>query len=258
MDFDLGKNGFPRNLGEEKSTNQNLFASLFSQIDKESSTYEFSTSGFSLDWEARLSVVEKYLHTVNRMTKREKNISMEEIRKHWNRRLVMPLELATDLFPSEYAALVENIPTDSPLQVQAKSVRHYPQKSLAAHVLGYVGSGYQAKDSNLSGSDLATFEVKGRTGKAGVEKKFDETLRGEDGSDIWRVNPMGYRFERMEKKASQKGKSVQLSLDQDLQNIAEKSLYKMVQKVASNRVLPDEDWQKTIERRTKKLSLIHI
>ena len=252
LDFDLGKNGFPRNLGEEKSTNQNLFASLFSQIDKESSTYEFSTSGFSLDWEARLSVVEKYLHTVNRMTKREKNISMEEIRKHWNRRLVMPLELATDLFPSEYAALVENIPTDSPLQVQAKSVRHYPQKSLAAHVLGYVGSGYQAKDSNLSGSDLATFEVKGRTGKAGVEKKFDETLRGEDGSDIWRVNPMGYRFERMEKKASQKGKSVQLSLDQDLQNIAEKSLYKMVQKVASNRVLPDEDWQKTIERRTKK------
>ena len=104
----------------------------------------------------------------------------------------------------------------------------------------------------MSGSDLSTFEVKGRTGKAGIEKEFDEILRGIDGGDIWRVNPLGYRFERMEKKASQKGQTIQLSIDLELQEIAEKSLSEMVQKVGSKRILPDKDWRRTIERRTKK------
>ena len=48
--------------------------------------------------------------------------------------------------------------------------------------------------------------------------------------DIWRVNPLGYRFERMEKSFS-KGQTIQLSIDLELQEIAEKSLSEMVQKL---------------------------
>ena len=186
------------------------------------------------------------------MTNRSKVISMTEVKKHWNRRLIMPLGLAEDLLPQEYAILVENLSPSSPIKVQANSIRHYPQKSLASHVLGYVGSGYESNSSGLTGSELATFEIKGRTGKAGIEKAFDEELRGKDGSDIWRVNPLGYRYERVKQSSSRKGNSINLSLDRDLQEVAELSLSKMISKVASNRVLPDTDWRKTIERRTKK------
>ena len=146
-----------------------------------------------------MAVVEKYLEIINKATGRERNIDISEVKNHWNRELVMPMELASGLVPREYAILVETLPTDSPIQVQARPVRHYPQKSLAAHILGYVGSGYEPDPKNLSGADLATFEIKGRKGKAGIEKAFDEILRGTDGGDIWRVNPMGYRFERIEK-----------------------------------------------------------
>ena len=101
------------------------------------------------------------------------------------------MDLSGNLTNEEYAILIEKLSPDSPIQIQARPVRHYPHGFLASHVLGYVGSGYEADSANLSGSDLATFELQGRTGKAGIEKTLDHTLRGEDGVDIWIVNPMG-------------------------------------------------------------------
>ena len=110
----------------------------------------------------------------------------------------------------------------------------------------------KADTEDLEGSDLTLFNFRGRTGKAGLEKTFDHILRGEDGYDIWIVNPMGSRFERIDRKAAQKGKSVQLSLDRDLQKIAEDSIERMVRTVAKRRILPDSNWEKTIKRRTEK------
>lgn len=248
----VGQNGYFEALSGQSDQSGSIFSRIFPNLGAAGQSYPFSTSGFSLDWESRYSVVEKYLGMVEEITGRDTTLSMEAVQKHWKRRLIMPMELVGDLSPQEYASLVENLPADSPIQVQAKSVRHYPMKSLASHVLGYVGSGYEANASNLSGSDLATFEIEGRTGKAGIEKNFDRQLRGVDGGDIWRVNPMGYRFERIEKKPSEKGEMIRLSLDQDLQRIAETSLIRMVTKVADNRILPDPDWLRTIERRTRK------
>ena len=87
----------------------------------------------------------------------------------------MPMELASGLVPREYAILVETLPTDSPIpESSSETSSSLPQKSLAAHILGYVGSGYEPDPKNLSGADLATFEIKGRKGKAGIEKAFDE------------------------------------------------------------------------------------
>ena len=216
---------------------------------------EFSTNGFSLSWEARYAAVENYLGLVNQITGRNNTLTLGDLQKHWRRKLVLPLEISGDLTNEEYALLVEKLPPDSPVQVQAKAVRHYPQNDLASHVLGYVGSGYEANPENLSGSDLATFELQGRTGKAGIEKTFDDQLRGKDGGDIWVVNPMGSRFERIAREPSEKGNSVHLTLDIDLQKIAEDSISRMVNKVAQQRILPDKDWARTLERRTSRALL---
>ena len=43
-----------------------------------------------------------------------------------------------------------------------------------------------------------------------------------------------------------------MSLDRDLQRVAEQSLDRMIDAVASRRTLPDANWRKTIERRTRK------
>ena len=78
--------------------------------------------------------------------------------------------------------------------MQAEAIRHYPEKSLASHVLGYVGSGYEADPKALSGGGPCDFEIKGRTGKTGIEKEFNSLLKGQDGGDIWRSEPNGLPF----------------------------------------------------------------
>ena len=175
--------------------------------------------------------------------------------RHWREKLLLPITLANDLKPKEYASLVEGISANSPIEVQAEAIRHYPFNDLASHVLGYVGSGYEANPKGLSGDDLATYEIKGRKGKAGLEKVFDNQLRGVDGGEIWRVNPDGSRYDRIERKVSEKGKNLHISIDADLQKIAEDSIDKMVLSVANSRILPDSDWRKTILRRTNQALL---
>ena len=236
------------------NTNQknNLIKLLAFSNSESNSIPEFYTNSFTLSWEARFSVLNKYLKNVNYISGRNEVLSFNKLKNHWNRRLVLPMELITELSPPEYASLIEGLSPTSPVQIQTESVRHYPENSLASHVLGYVGSGYEANPEGLSGGDLSTFEIKGKKGKDGIEKYFDDHLRGKDGGDIWRINPMGLRFDQVEKKASIKGQSLQISIDIDIQKIAESSIDKMSNRVNSHRTFPDSNWEQTIKKRTRK------
>ena len=206
----------------------------------------------SIEWEARYAVMLKYQDLANRLTGREKTVSFEKLKSHWRRNPIFPLEISGNLSPEEYAKLIDGLDPDSPLQVSSQAVRHYPMGDLASHVLGHVGSGYKADADGLAGKDLGTFEIKGKKGKEGIEVYFDSLLRGKDGVDIWRINPGGLRFDQVQRIAAKKGSTVQLSIDSDLQSTAEKALQKMSNRVRNHRILPDADWIKTIEKRTRK------
>ena len=250
LSFDLDDKGKILSKAEPLQEYNSWYDAWFSP--EKISFLNFSTRGFSYTWEARHSVVSSYMEKINLLTGRNSTLTMADLKKHWQRKLVLPLELCGNLTNQEYALLIERLPPNSPIQVQAQAVRHYPERFLASHVLGYVGSGYESNPDTLSGSDLATFELQGRTGKAGVEKTFDPHLRGKDGGDIWIVNPMGSRFERVERQPSEKGEALTLSLDLDLQKIAESSIDRMVKQVSSQRRLPNQDWERTLERRTNR------
>ena len=209
------------------------------------------SNGISLDWEARYAVVKRHLNIINQLCGRKKEMSSEQLQRHWERRLVLPMELAGDLKPEEYAVLLESIPVDSPIKVVTEAVRYYPYNSSAAHVLGYLGSGYKSDVNAIPEADLATFELKGRRGKAGIEKYFDTKLRGQDGGDIWKVDPMGSKFQRVKEKQPQKGESLRLSLDVDLQVASEQALQEVIGRVTPHRTLPDQDWRKAILRLTR-------
>ncbi len=248
-EFALNKDGSPQNILAENSATP-WYLNLFQKKTEEG--YSFSVNGYSHSWEARLCVVSRHLDQINKLIGRNERISLNTIKSHWRKQLVLPLEISNDLTHQEYAILIENLAPDSPVQVHATPIRHYPEGSLASHILGYVGSGYQSDSEFLEGADLATFQLQGRTGKAGLEKGFNDRLKGQDGYDIWIVNPMGSRFERIQSQPSQKGDSLHLTLDRDLQLVAEQSIERMVSTVAQRRILPDSNWEKTIERRTQK------
>ena len=261
-DLYLHKDGRYR-LNEEKTERNGFSISDFlAQEDTEpkfgSSTIKLMDNAgrskvhTSIEWEARYAVMLKYQDLANRLTGREKTVSFEKLKSHWRRNPIFPLEISGNLSPEEYAKLIDGLDPDSPLQVSSQAVRHYPMGDLASHVLGHVGSGYKADADGLAGKDLGTFEIKGKKGKEGIEVYFDSLLRGKDGVDIWRINPGGLRFDQVERIAAKKGSTVQLSIDSDLQSTAEKALQKMSNRVRNHRILPDADWIKTIEKRTRK------
>jgi cell division protein FtsI/penicillin-binding protein 2 len=205
--------------------------------------------GGDLRWESRLAVIRKYLRDINRITDRDEQMGRQAFERHFNRRLLLPLRLADDLTSKEYARLIENLPVDSPVQILTEATRHYPYGSAAAHVLGFVSGARKIDGDTIPGSKLATVSFKGKTGKTGIEKYFNEHLSGNDGGEIWHVDPIGYQYERVLHKAPSKGKPLQLSLDVELQMIAEKALSDEIQHIASKRQGNDKAWLEIVSHR---------
>jgi penicillin-binding protein 2 len=174
---------------------------------------------------ARVAVAQRYLDQINGILARTEQVKTRDLERHFNQTLLLPFVLLDDLSPEEYARLIERLPVNSPLQVYTSSTRYYPYGSAASHVLGYVGVDDNPEAEDFPGEDLLTFKMKGAFGRDGLEKKFDESLQGEAGGAIYRVDPAGYKVDLpIEKRLPIQGHNLVTSLDIDLQQAAEKAM----------------------------------
>ena len=89
-----------------------------------------------------------------------------------------------------------------------------------AHVSGYVGevSAKQVEDSD------GRYRPGDIVGKTGLERQYNEHLMGIDGMRRVIVNSVGREVGRLEQTDAIPGKPIQLTIDYDLQAIAEKAL----------------------------------
>jgi penicillin-binding protein 2 len=67
-------------------------------------------------------------------------------------------------------------------------VRNYPKREVAAHVLGYTGAITQEELEQETFKDLSNDSV---VGKSGVERYYEEVLRGEAGKQVYNVDALG-------------------------------------------------------------------
>ena len=103
------------------------------------------------------------------------------------------------------------------LQVGPK--RYYPDGPLEAHLLGYVG---EVSETELaSGSGYRPGEL---LGKAGLEKSWDDDLRGVPGGEQVEVDALGRRMRVLEDVPDLPGSTLTLTLDRDLQEAADRAL----------------------------------
>jgi penicillin-binding protein 2 len=99
--------------------------------------------------------------------------------------------------------------------------RFYPHGQLASHVLGYVGQ--------ITDKDLEQFADKGYRpgdwiGKSGLERLYDPLLQGQDGGFLIEVDARGRQVGVIRQISPQAGKDLYLTLDKDLEELAEKRL----------------------------------
>lgn len=93
--------------------------------------------------------------------------------------------------PFRVLAAVEESRAELPgVEVQIQPVRRYPHGKLAAHLLGYAGEVTDQELDSLSASGYRLGDLIGRTG---IERNYEEILRGRDGAEYVVVNAMGKR-----------------------------------------------------------------
>ncbi len=93
--------------------------------------------------------------------------------------------------PFEVLAAVEEVRGDLPgLEVQVEPIRRYPNGTLAAHLLGYAG---EINDRELVTREALGYRSGDLIGRSGVERSYEELLRGVDGAEFVVVNAMGRR-----------------------------------------------------------------
>lgn len=89
---------------------------------------------------------------------------------------------------SQIEARRERFPS---VEIQQHARRYYPEVGLVAHAAGYVGQVTQGQLANQDDGALATGDI---VGKAGVERTYDETLRGKRGWERVEVNSLGRKI----------------------------------------------------------------
>ena len=119
--------------------------------------------------------------------------------------------------PEQMAYVLTNSGDFTGVLIQDRPVRVYPEGSLLAHVVGYIGSP-SPEDVAAAGPEL---DPNGTIGKFGVERFYDEYLQGERGTLLYRVDPQGRALGLEEELPAIQGDTVYLTLDSRLQRQVE-------------------------------------
>jgi penicillin-binding protein 2 len=122
------------------------------------------------------------------------------------------------LTPQEVAFVDANRSAFPELELIRSQKRLYPRKGLASHVIGYVG---EISDEELDREEFIFFEPGAEIGKAGIERGYNDVLSGVDGSRQVVVDSLGREREVLRIVEAQPGRSLRLTLDLDLQVVAE-------------------------------------
>ena len=96
--------------------------------------------------------------------------------------------------------------------------RLYPQNGLGSHWIGYTG---EISEAELDTADFAKFNPGAVIGKFGIERQYNDVLTGTDGERQVEVDNRGRERKVLQTTEAIPGKNIQLSIDLDLQVVAD-------------------------------------
>ncbi|MEZ5400293.1 MAG: penicillin-binding protein 2 [Bryobacteraceae bacterium] len=107
------------------------------------------------------------------------------------------------------------------LEVLQDHRRVYPREGFLAHVTGYVG---EVSEYELGTAEFVRYKQGDLIGKAGVERWHNDLLMGEDGQRRVIVDNRGREINVIAKKEAIAGATIRLTIDLDLQAVADVSM----------------------------------
>lgn len=176
--------------------------------------------------QAATKVVQQHLDRVNKAIGRSRVLDPATLSRYLGGKRVLPFPLAEKLTETERARFVEAFPPDAPEQLYVETERTYPYGKLAAHFIGRLekDDGGALADLPEDSRGMRVTQRAGKQGSFGIERQFDEMIRGRDGYQLWQVDNMGYLHKKLDERRPEKGAPFVSSFDLELQKTAEEAL----------------------------------
>jgi penicillin-binding protein 2 len=141
-------------------------------------------------------------------------------RHHYD--LLTPVTIKSGISVAQAGYLDERGDDFPGVRVRDVSLRYYPHRELAAHVLGYVGDISQEQLDALAKQGYRPGDT---IGQSGIESEYDKYLRGTPGLEIQRVDSLNRKQGPTTPLVpADPGNTVRLTLDLRLQMAAEEAL----------------------------------
>ena len=145
----------------------------------------------------------------------------DRLSRYRGRPVFEPVVLKEDVDLAEAAYIESRRLELKGLSVEVESRRNYLYGPLAAHALGYVG---EVSEDQIKADPSGEYELGEIVGKAGVERQYDEDLKGDKGWKQVVVNSLGREIQEIEAgRRPDPGRALRLSIDLDLQRALEEA-----------------------------------
>ncbi|MCW5590162.1 MAG: penicillin-binding protein 2 [Legionellales bacterium] len=128
--------------------------------------------------------------------------------------------LKLNLSPTEVAQFETNQYLYPGCAVHARLIRYYPLKNAVAHVVGYVG---RINEKELQKINDSNYDPSSFIGKTGIEQYYESTLHGQTGYEKVETDASGRILRVLQKVPAVAGDNLYLSIDSNLQQVAEKA-----------------------------------
>lgn len=138
---------------------------------------------------------------------------------------------------------------------QVVLVRTYPYGQLAAHILGYVGALNEAEAAAVEGKPK-NYQPNDEIGKSGVELFYEDQLRGTPGFKRVVVDRFSNIVEVIEEVRPVAGSDVRLTLDLDIQALAERELLKGLLEARGQELPPVQEGEEPPEYRARAGAIV--
>ena len=148
-------------------------------------------------------------------------LDRRSIRRHVKQSLAMPLDAWRDVGDGELARVAEHALEAPGFAIRETSERVYPQGSVGAHLLGYVG---RDRGDMVAGDEKYSFYAPELRGRAGLENYYDSYLRGVSGERKLLVDARGFAIREWSVVEPKSGPDLMLTVDLSVQRVVERQL----------------------------------
>lgn len=142
------------------------------------------------------------------------------------------IKIASLISPESAVQLQEQSQELTGVSVNQEPIRKYHNGNLASHIIGYVQT---IRKENIeefeANGDTHIYKNTDKVGQTGIEKVFEEYLRGEDGTKQIDMSVDGTITGEYISQEAIGGANIILTIDANLQRVAEESLANNVEKI---------------------------